>query len=199
MSIKNLTSLNSVPSGALGGSSNGTINADGAELRSLSSKTGPITRLKNYLAASTAAGEAVKGLHLEQVAAESRIAFTSLRLAETRVRTALVAVAMPQIGALTVQLNAATSAVDLALTNTSMAATLSVLHARTQSRAAIDALTRAGNLSPEEHETLNQLSDADATRDIASARARVADAKTAVEGLHAFAQQTVSAAKEGLQ
>ena len=168
------------------------------EIEAMRDRTGFVQRLKADHSASRAAGGALKLLQVEQVTSEANIALTTLKLAEVKLRTALVADSMSMIGATTVRLGTATAAVDQALTSSSHAAMLTALALRQQSRSLFTDLQRQGHLTGEERELLAGLVEQDAAEDINRARSRMNDAKQAIGGLHAFAQQGIADAKDKL-
>jgi hypothetical protein len=88
--------------------------------------------------------------------------------------------------------------VDQAITGTTHAAMYATLAARQESRGLVDELLRNGLISPEERELLYGLVEQDAADDIHRVRARAADSKQAIAGLHAFAQQGIADAKDKL-
>ena len=170
----------------------------GREISAMRDRTGFIQRFKADQSASRAAGGALKLLQVEQVNSEANIALTTLKLAEVKLRTALVADSMNLIGATTVRLGTATAAVDQALTSSSHAAMFAAFTLRRQSLGLFTDLQRQGHLSGDECALMAGLVEQDAAEDMYRVRSRMADAKQAIGGLHAFAQQGIADAKDKL-
>jgi len=169
------------------------------DLSSLREKTGILKRLDVKWATSKAAAKALKAVEEEKVRAEANIALTSLKLAESAVRAALVGNAMPQIGSLTTRVNAATTAVDQALTNASAAETYTHLSNRDANINLAQELQKTGKISEEEADVVISFARADAAEDIQRSRQRMSEAKEAVAGLHEFALKGIADAKNRLR
>lgn len=168
------------------------------DLSSLRQKTGALKKLDVKWATSRAAGEELKKVQIEQMKAEGNIAFTGVKLGEAAILTAMVANAMPQIGALTTRVNAATTAVDQALTNGNAGETYTHLSNRAANVQLANDLRISGKISSEEAEVVISFAQADAADDVNRSRQRMADAKTAVSSLHEFALKGIAAAKNKL-
>lgn len=168
------------------------------ELSSLRERASLIQRFKADRAASHAAGSALKMVQTEQVNSQANIALTTLKLAEAKIRTSLVADSMKVIGAVTVRLNTVTKAVDQALQGTAHVGMFATMVARQESRTLFEDLQRTGAISAEERGVLCGLVEQDAADDIQRLRARTAEAKRAIDGLHSFAQQGIAEAKDKL-
>lgn len=168
------------------------------ELTSLREKSGLIQRFSADRSASRAAGGALKLLQVEQITAEANVALTTIKLAEVKIRTSLVADSMRVIGAVTVRLGTATSAVNLALSESGQGAMYAAMATRQQGRDLFKDLQQKGHINTEEYELLCGLVDQDAAGDIQRVRSRTADAKQAIDGLHSFAQQGIADAKDKL-
>jgi hypothetical protein len=171
--------------------------ADG-DVSSLRQKTGMMRRISAAIATSAAAGDELARVEVERVRALGAIARTGLKLAEAKVKTALVAAAMPQIGALATSLNSATTAVDQALTNGSAAEVVTHLSNRSNNLAMVQELHKNGKISVDETGTLDSFATNDAAVDIERSRVRMAQAKDAVQHLHEYALASITRAKIGL-
>jgi hypothetical protein len=167
----------------------------GADASSLRAKTGLVQRLGAAITTSRAAGEALKRVETERVRVETSVALTGLKLAEAKIKTALVSAAMPQIGALALSLNAATMSVDEGLTNGAAAEVISHLRNRTENANLAAELQGDGAITSEEAATLRSFVDHDAATDIESSRSRMVEAKDAVRTLHAYALASIAQSK----
>ena len=170
----------------------GKISIDAASLKA---KTGLVQRLGAAIATSRAAGDALRRVETERIRVESMIALTGLKLAEAKIKTALVSAAMPQIGALAMNLNSATMAVDEGLTNGAAAEVISHIQNRAANSAFVTELQNGGTVTDEEAATLRSFTDNDAAIDIENSRLRMAQAKDAVRTLHAYALTSIAKTK----
>jgi hypothetical protein len=169
--------------------------ADTVDVSSLRMKAGPLSRIGAALKASAAAGTELGGVEVARVRVLAGIARTGLALAEAKIKTAMVAAAMPEIGALTVNLNARTTAVDQALTNGTAAELITHIENRSATLAINRDLREQNKATEEEVAGLDACANADATRDMESSRQRQAQAKEAVQRLHGMALSSLSNVK----
>ncbi len=167
----------------------------GASVVNLRDKAGPLQRMVTGLAVSGKAGKALRELEAARVEAEVSIGKTAIALAATKIRTALVARSMPQIGALASALNSATSAVDMALTNGAAASVAAHLQNRADNRTVLASLEANGKLTTEEGQVLHGFLEEDLGEDVRRSRDRMADAKLAVKALHSHALGNIQAAR----
>lgn len=169
--------------------------ADRTDLSVLKGKIGPLQRIGTAIATSRVAGDALKKVEAERVRVETAIALTTLRVAEMKIKSAIVASAMPQVGALVTNLNAATTGVEQALTNGAAAEVISHLDNRSANVALADELRHGGKIADDEHATLRSFSDNDAAMDIESCRSRMEQGKKAVRALHDHALASIARTK----
>lgn len=173
--------------------------ADGPNLSPLRAKAGLLRRLSAHAAVSAAAGQELSRVEVARVHVEGAIALTGLRLAEAKIKTALVATAMPQVGALAVALNSQTTSVDQTLTNSAAAEVVTHLTNRSANVDLAQELRQGGKISDEESATLEAFATNDAALDIERSRARMADAKQAVQCLHDYALASIAKAKMSVE
>lgn len=171
----------------------------GGSIVALYEQAGPLQRLVTGIASSAGAGRALRQVNSARIAAEASISQTAVAIAATRMRTALVARAMPSIGSLATSLNCATTAVDQSLTNACAANVLSHLVNRQHNRAHVSGLEQSGVVDSDEAAELLSFIDADAAGDARRARDRMGQAKEAVGQLHDCALANIESARTALQ
>jgi len=165
-------------------------------LKSLRERSGPLKQLLVRRATSKAAGNALTRLELMKIEGEEDIARTGISLAVATIKTAMIANAMPAIGALTTRLNAATTAVDQALTNGGLGEISTHMNNRDANTKLFQELKAEGKIVVEEEAILAGFAEEDAAKDIERTRVRTAEAKEAVEMLHSFALSGVVSSKK---
>jgi hypothetical protein len=126
------------------------------------------------------------------------IARTALALAEVKIKSAMVASAMPEIGALAVTLNSRTTAVDQALTNGAAAEVVTHIENRAENLALSRELREQNKISEDEAATIDAFANSDAVTDIERSRLREEQAKQVVQHLHGLALGSISKVKIGL-
>jgi hypothetical protein len=131
--------------------------------------------------------------------ARANVAITAVNISEAQIRSALVAGAMPSIGALTTQLNAATAAVDQSLSNAAAGEVYTHISNRAANVGFANDLLSTGKVNAEERDVIVSFSQADASDDILRSRERMKQAKTAVNALHGCALEGIERAKEKLR
>lgn len=171
----------------------------GADTTKLEENTGFLSRLEARGAISRANGDGWKRVETARANARANIAITSLQLAETQIRSALVGAAMPQIGSLTTRLCAATAAVDQALTNGSAGEVYTHLSNRAANASFAGELLSTGKINTEEREVILSFTQSDCSDDILRSRERMKKAKDAVDALHATALEGIENAKKMLR
>jgi hypothetical protein len=149
-------------------------------------------------AASRQAGYSLAELKTAGIQAEHRIANTALKIAEVKIRCALVSGSLLQIGALTVDLNQKTAAVEERLTTGSHAEVIAHLENRAASVCSFKALEGEGRISSEEATVLASFAQVDAVDDINRSRERTRKAKEALGALHGFALDGIARAKDSV-
>ncbi len=170
-----------------------------ADTTKLKENTGFLTKIEAKGAISRANGDGWLRVEKAKANARANIAITSLNIAETQIRSALVGAAMPQIGALTSRLNAATAAVDQALTNGAAGEVYTHLSNRSANVGFANDLLSAGKISSEERNVIVSFSQTDASDDILRSRERMKKGKDAVDALHGCALEGIERAKEMLR
>lgn len=165
------------------------------DVRALRNKASLWQRLGARAAASTAAGQELARVEVTRIRVEGSVALTALKVAEAKIKTAVVSAAMPQVGALAVALNSQTASVDQALTNASAAEVATHLSNRSGNLALSRELRDSGKISADESAALEAFAINDATLDIERSRSRMAEAKQAVAYLHDFALASIAKAK----
>jgi len=165
-------------------------------IANLRDKTGPLKRLDVMFAGSKNAGNALIKIENEKIKSETNIALTSLKLGEATIRSALVANAMPQIGAITTQVNGRTAAVDQALTNGCAAENFTHVSNRDSNIKTMKSLQAEGKITAEEADVIVSFAMQDAAEDIRASRMRMQSAKEAVAVLHSFALNGIAKAKD---
>lgn len=165
-------------------------------INDLKEKTGPLKKIDVMLARSKNAGNAIITIEREKIKSETNIALTSLKLGEATIRSALVANAMPQIGAITTQVNMRTTAVDQQLTNGCAAQTYTHVSNRDANVKTVKSLQSDGKINAEEAEAIISFLMNDAAEDIRASRKRMLQAKEAVSALHEFALTGIAKAKD---
>jgi hypothetical protein len=167
--------------------------------KALVTKIGVIDKWSANRETSRIARRAFVTLECERIGAEERIGKEAIGIAEGQIRTVLVAQGMSALGAATTHLNSAVCAVDKSLTTAAQAEVVSHIWSRDSSRQNVNALKSKGSISQEEADVINEMSDADASRDIRKSRERMSLAKDAVDRLHAGVLKYVGQAGKKLQ
>lgn len=175
-----------------------TFTRNGNELSNLREGLGPIKSIGIAIATSRAKGEALKMIEVEKARSEANIILTDMKLAEAKIRSALVGNAMPAIGALTIRINAATAAVDQSLTNGAAAEVFTHLSNRQDNINIANELHANGKITREEADVVVSFAESDAAEDIRRSRTRMEASKEAVGSLHEFSVKGIADAKNRL-
>jgi hypothetical protein len=156
----------------------------GRDLVPLEQQTGTIQNIATAVDQSIHAGRSRRRTNRARIAAAERTEIMAVTLIEERLRRALVADAMSEIGALTVDLQARTTAVQQSLTNSSAAEVGSHFMNRNDNVALADDLHARGVITAEEHALYLEMIGEDLVYDISDTRARVLKGKKAAGRLH---------------
>lgn len=162
----------------------------------LSSKTNGLTKAFVKLAESREAGGALRELQRQEIAAAARVATTAIAIAETQTHKALLAAAMPSVGALATTLVVATQQVESVLTNTAQAGAQAIVANRSATRESLYSCFDGGHLSVEERDALLAQADADHAGDLARLRSRIESTRGVIDGLWRHASQHLASAPE---
>ena len=167
-----------------------------ATLDAMHDRLGWFSRMQADAGMNRANKNALLAIAARRALGIEEIAITSLTVAATEAKAAIVSAAMPRIGALAVRLNNEIAAIDQALTDGCAGEVLTHLDNRDANTRAIAELAATGKISNDEAVALSSLVTADAAQDIQRARDRMDHAKHAVGDLHGLALRGIHAADE---
>jgi len=160
---------------------------ENSNIEELREKTGAIQRFMIDRSISKESAKIYKKVEKERLNEEANIAVTAIKLAGTSIVAAMVAKAMPSLGALTTSVNSATAAVDQALSNGNSAEIYTHMKNRNKSGQLFDELSANGEITTEETKIIKDLIDENTAGDISRSKERMEKAKNAVDVLHSMA------------
>jgi len=144
------------------------------------------------------ARHALTVLHEAKIQSQTNVALTALALGEAKLRSALVASTVGDVGALTVAVNHQTASVVLGLTNAASAEMLTHLDNRQQNDVLLRRSVQSGALTDDEYQRYSSVLQAMAESDIERGLRRSQNAKDAVDALAAHATAGIASTKDRL-
>jgi len=174
------------------------LNKASTEVAELERQAGMVGRLSAGWSTQRVAADALKDTRRSKINALRDIRATAIALTTSTVKAAMVAEAMPALGALTTQLNMATGSVDQALTNGAVAETYTHFTNRQQNLDLINALHGEGKITEEEAQLLREQIQSDSYTDIHRTRERTEMAKANVAAIHSHGVAAIQHAKDTL-
>lgn len=156
---------------------------EGGEIAFLRTRMGPTERIRSSLAGSAHAGRVQREIEQAAIETSKQITLDQIQLMGARIRTRLMAEAVPQFASAMADLNTEMDAHDRNLTLSTVQGILGHIENRDNASTELDALERDQKILPEENLAIRNLVAAMVSEDINRSESRMQKAKKAGESL----------------